>query len=436
MGLDKLRLLELTYRGFDDRPHHGRLIVNRRFDDEILAVFKRLYRLRYPIRNMELIDRYGADDHRSMAADNTSAFNCRFVAGTQRWSMHAYGLAIDLNPVENPYVSGSHVSPPAGEPYADRSRHARGMIHAGDGSSRRSRARPAGSGSATARGRTATTSTSPRTGADADADPRSRRPRAALGRPGDAAALDALITADRERLARFMPWAAGQTIQGTREFIRAAIEQEAGENGFQAVLVVDDGALAGTVGFHRIDRANLTTSIGYWLAAPYEGRGLMTAAVAALRRRTRSRPGACTGSSCGSRPTNERSRALAARLGFTEEGVMRGAERFGDEHRDLIMHSLLRREWRARASAHGRRQRELDPVLAEVDRELRVEAVAVALDEPLRLHLGRADEAAGAVRRARSQLPVRPRLARAPVLPPQMAQLQRLAGPALSRPST
>jgi hypothetical protein len=67
-----------------------------------------------------------------MSADNTSAFNCRFVAGTTRWSMHAYGLAIDINPIENPYVSGSHVSPPEGRPYADRSRHARGMIHAGD----------------------------------------------------------------------------------------------------------------------------------------------------------------------------------------------------------------------------------------------------------------------------------------------------------------
>ena len=132
IGLGKLRLLELTYFGFDGRAHHGRLIVNRRFADEMIAVFKRLYRLRYPIRNMELVDRFGADDHRSMAADNTSAFNCRVVAGTDRWSRHAYGLAVDLNPVENPYVSGSHVSPPAGQPYADRSRHAAGMIHAGD----------------------------------------------------------------------------------------------------------------------------------------------------------------------------------------------------------------------------------------------------------------------------------------------------------------
>ncbi|HLM32039.1 MAG TPA: M15 family metallopeptidase [Solirubrobacterales bacterium] len=132
VGLEKLRLLRLTYWGFDDRAHRGRLVVNRRFDEEIVRVMKRLYRLRYPIRRMRLIDRYDADDHRSMSADNTSAFNCRFVAGTNRWSMHAYGLAIDLNPVENPYVSGSHVSPPAGRPYADRSRHARGMVHAGD----------------------------------------------------------------------------------------------------------------------------------------------------------------------------------------------------------------------------------------------------------------------------------------------------------------
>jgi hypothetical protein len=132
VGLEKLRLLRVTYRGFDDRAHRGRLVVNRRFDEEILRVMKRLYRMRYPIRRMRLIDRYDADDHRSMSADNTSAFNCRFVAGTERWSMHAYGLAIDLNPVENPYVSGSHVSPPAGRPYADRSQDAPGMVHAGD----------------------------------------------------------------------------------------------------------------------------------------------------------------------------------------------------------------------------------------------------------------------------------------------------------------
>lgn len=128
----RLRLLELRHWGFDGEAHRGRLIVHRTQDEAVLAVMRRLYRIGYPIRRMELIDRYGADDRRSMAADNTSAFNCRFVAGTGRWSMHAYGRAIDLNPVENPYVSGSHVSPPAGAPFADRSRDARGMLHRGD----------------------------------------------------------------------------------------------------------------------------------------------------------------------------------------------------------------------------------------------------------------------------------------------------------------
>ncbi len=130
--LKDLRLLRVTYWGFDDRPHNGRLVVNARHDDGIIAVMKRLYKLRYPIRRMQLIDQYGADDRRSMRADNTSAFNCRFVAGTTRWSMHAYGLAIDINPIENPYVSGSHVSPPEGRRYADRSRDRPGMIHDGD----------------------------------------------------------------------------------------------------------------------------------------------------------------------------------------------------------------------------------------------------------------------------------------------------------------
>ncbi|MEK6252391.1 MAG: M15 family metallopeptidase [Actinomycetota bacterium] len=83
---------------------------------------------------MRLVDAYGADDHRSMAADNTSAFNCRFINGQPGvWSQHAFGKAIDIDPIENSYVTGSgFVSPPAGSPYADRSRHARGMVHRGD----------------------------------------------------------------------------------------------------------------------------------------------------------------------------------------------------------------------------------------------------------------------------------------------------------------
>jgi poly-gamma-glutamate synthesis protein (capsule biosynthesis protein) len=81
---------------------------------------------------MRLVDDYGGSDDASMDADNTSAFNCRNVAGTSRWSEHAYGRAIDINPVENPYVAGSHVSPAAGRAFLDRSQRRPGVVRAGD----------------------------------------------------------------------------------------------------------------------------------------------------------------------------------------------------------------------------------------------------------------------------------------------------------------
>jgi hypothetical protein len=130
VGFHRLRLLRVTYRGFDGQVHRGHLVVNRDSARPLLRTMRTLYRLHFPIRRMRLADAYGADDHRSMAADNSSAFNCRVVAGTDRWSEHAYGHAIDVNPRENPYVtSDGYVSPPEGEPYADRSRRAPGLIH-------------------------------------------------------------------------------------------------------------------------------------------------------------------------------------------------------------------------------------------------------------------------------------------------------------------
>ena len=72
----------------------------------MVEVFRDLYAARFPIRRMVPVDAYGGSDFRSIEADNTSAFNCRFVEGTTRWSNHAYGRAIDVNPIENPYVSG------------------------------------------------------------------------------------------------------------------------------------------------------------------------------------------------------------------------------------------------------------------------------------------------------------------------------------------
>jgi D-alanyl-D-alanine carboxypeptidase len=132
VGFDELRLVRITHWGFDDEPHRGRLVIHRRWADEIVEVFRRIYAGGFPIRRVRLVDDYGADDLESMRHDNTSAFNCRYVAGTTTWSMHAYGKAVDVNPVENPYVDGSHVSPPNGEPYADRSDVRPGMVYERD----------------------------------------------------------------------------------------------------------------------------------------------------------------------------------------------------------------------------------------------------------------------------------------------------------------
>jgi hypothetical protein len=127
-----LRLLQLDHWGFDGKVHRGRLIVHRDQARRVLGAMRALFAARFPIKRMWLVDAYGASDDRSMNANNTSAFNCRFVAGTRRWSEHAYGRAIDVNPVQNPYVQGSRVSPARGRPYANRSRRRPGMVFGGD----------------------------------------------------------------------------------------------------------------------------------------------------------------------------------------------------------------------------------------------------------------------------------------------------------------
>jgi hypothetical protein len=130
--IGNLRLLTLDYWGFGGHIRRGHLIVHEDQALRVKRVFRKLFYRGFRIRRMVLIDVYDGSDRRSMAANNTSAFNCRFVAGTTSWSQHAYGRAIDINPIQNPYVSGSHVSPTAGAPYADRTRHAMGMVHGGD----------------------------------------------------------------------------------------------------------------------------------------------------------------------------------------------------------------------------------------------------------------------------------------------------------------
>jgi hypothetical protein len=129
----RLRLIESSYHGFDRTRHRGRLVAHKNAVRALVSSLRSMYRHGFKIRKMWLVDRYNSNDRRSMRADNTSAFNCRFVAGTNHWSQHAYGKAIDINPVENPYVgSDGSVRPRRGSEYVDRSQHRKGMIHSND----------------------------------------------------------------------------------------------------------------------------------------------------------------------------------------------------------------------------------------------------------------------------------------------------------------
>jgi hypothetical protein len=123
----ELRTVRVSYRGFDGTPQVGSIVVARRLAEDVVAVFRRLWAAGFPIKRLQPVSAYRGSDDASMAADNTSGFNCRFVGGTEQWSMHALGEAIDVNPVENPYIRGSHVSPPAGRAFLDRRRYRKGM---------------------------------------------------------------------------------------------------------------------------------------------------------------------------------------------------------------------------------------------------------------------------------------------------------------------
>jgi hypothetical protein len=129
VGPASLRMVRLTYWGFDDRPHRGAIVVHRDVAADVTTVFRRLYEARFPIRRLEPVDAYGGSDDASMAADNTSGFNCRraVASGDPGWSLHAYGRAIDVNPVENPYLLDGRVLPPEGAAYVDRSPARPGM---------------------------------------------------------------------------------------------------------------------------------------------------------------------------------------------------------------------------------------------------------------------------------------------------------------------
>jgi len=125
---EDLSVVRVAYWGYDGGRHVGDLVVHDQVATKVREAFGQIYNARFQIRRIHPVDLYGADDDRSMAANNTSAFNCRRVAGTSTWSQHSYGRAVDINPIQNPYVKGSSVDPPAGRDWTDRGSVTPGMI--------------------------------------------------------------------------------------------------------------------------------------------------------------------------------------------------------------------------------------------------------------------------------------------------------------------
>ena len=161
----------------------------------------------------------------------------------------------------------------------------------------------------------------------------------------DADEVVAVINANRDDLAPWMPWAQHErSAEDELPFIRSTRKQIADNNGLQTAIVDPAGAIVGMVGFHAVDWRNRKTSIGYWLARDEQGRGTMTAAVRALVDHAFG-PWRLNRVTIQAAVDNARSRAVPERLGFREEGVLRAAERIGDRRIDHVVYSILAEDW-------------------------------------------------------------------------------------------
>lgn len=130
VALDDLALIELSHWTLEGEVARGQLIVAAQHAPGVVQVFDALFQARFPVQSMRPAHEFGGDDDAIMAANNTSAFNCRPVAGGTRYSDHSYGHALDLNPLINPYVRGERVDPPGGRPYLSRDPSVPGLVTA------------------------------------------------------------------------------------------------------------------------------------------------------------------------------------------------------------------------------------------------------------------------------------------------------------------
>ena len=132
-----LRYILCLHRDDGGRSIVGEMVVNKSIADDVVEIFRRLYEAGYPIERMRLIDYWDADDERAMTANNSSSFNFRFISHTKKVSKHGMGMAIDINPLYNPYTKTLRggkaiVEPSAGRPYLDRNRKFKYKITRGD----------------------------------------------------------------------------------------------------------------------------------------------------------------------------------------------------------------------------------------------------------------------------------------------------------------
>jgi hypothetical protein len=127
-AFEALSVLTMSHRDFSGGVRTGQLVVASALAPQVLAIFAELFALGFPIERMEPVDAFGGDDDAAMAANNTSAFNFRNIAGSDVLSRHALGAAIDINPRENPMIVGDRICPPAGAAFTDRGALRPGMI--------------------------------------------------------------------------------------------------------------------------------------------------------------------------------------------------------------------------------------------------------------------------------------------------------------------
>ncbi len=130
--LQNMVVVKVRYLGFDGIENEGEIMVFDALEDSVKKIFSDLLKMKFPIEQIKLINEFNGDDNLSMEVNNSSGFNCRYIEGTKKYSLHSYGMAIDINPVQNPFIlykNGKKVIlPESGKSYLDRSKLTKGMI--------------------------------------------------------------------------------------------------------------------------------------------------------------------------------------------------------------------------------------------------------------------------------------------------------------------